>query len=177
MNIYRAYKYRIYPNQAQQEKLAQQFGCARYVFNAYLRARIDNYEHTGEGLSYSETAKHLTRLKQSQIWLKTTAHSQMLQQALMDLDKAFKSFFAGRTKFPRFKRKFDKQSCRFPQGFKLETGHQMRYGLQMAIALHLNLAPPGDAQSISLIVMAQVYVALQIMWKRQLLGRNGDHKT
>ncbi len=86
MNIYRAYKYRIYPNQAQQEKLARQFSCARYVFNIYLRARMDNYEQTGKGLSYSDTAKHLTQLKKSQTWLKTIAHSQVLQQALMDLD-------------------------------------------------------------------------------------------
>lgn len=127
MNIHRAYKYRIYPNPAQREKLAQQFGCARFVYNAYLRARIDNYAHTGAGLSYADTARHLTCLKKSVIWLKATVHSQVLQQTLMDLDKAFGAFFAGRSQFPRFKRKFDKQSCRFPQGFRLDiAGEQKR---------------------------------------------------
>lgn len=59
-------------------------------------------------------------------WLKET-HSQILQQALKDLDKAFQHFFRrlkGKEKpgFPKFKKKGDKDSFRYPQGFKFASG-------------------------------------------------------
>ena len=52
-------------------------------------------------------------------WLKD-AHSQVLQSSLLHLDTAFKNFFAGRTKFPKFKSKYGKQSCQYPQGVKIK---------------------------------------------------------
>ena len=49
------------------------------------------------------------------------AHSQILQQALKDLDKGLqKSFFAKRADFPRFKRKGGHDAFRYPQGFRLD---------------------------------------------------------
>lgn len=120
MLIKRAYKYRIYPNTEQQERLAYQFGASRFTYNYFLRQRIDHYASTGEGLTYHATALMLTELKR-QIefeWL-DEAHSQILQQALRDLDTAYSNFFNKHAQFPVFKKKHGKQSCRFPQGFKL----------------------------------------------------------
>ncbi|WP_300970523.1 RNA-guided endonuclease InsQ/TnpB family protein, partial [Turicimonas muris] len=54
-------------------------------------------------------------------------HSQVLQQALKDLEKGYKNFFAKRAKFPRFKKKFQCDSFRFPQGFKIDEDKQRIY--------------------------------------------------
>ena len=54
--------------------------------------------------------------KEEYKWLKE-ANSQSLQQALMDLDKAFKAFFKGISKYPNYKKKTNKQSFRIPQFF------------------------------------------------------------
>lgn len=121
--IRKAFKFRIYPDSEQKDKLSVQFGCARFVYNHYRRVREEFYQETGTGLTYNDCATDLTeRLKVDHPWLKD-ADSQTIQQALMDLDKAYKNFFEGRADYPRFKRKHGKQSVRYPQRFKVEGGH------------------------------------------------------
>jgi putative transposase len=122
MKIKRAYKYRIYPNKSQQDKLSVQFGSTRFVYNYFLRKRIDHYAETGKGLTYHDTALQLTTLKKHDdyIWLKES-DSQTIQQSLRDLDVAYGNFFSKRAKFPKFKKKHGKQACRFPQRFKIEN--------------------------------------------------------
>lgn len=125
-----AFKFRLYPNVEQRIFLARQFGCARYVYNHFLRQRFDFYAaHKGEekqGLNYYDTNKSLTVLKHQPgtEWL-CEVNSQALQESLRNLDTAYRNFFEGRAEFPKFKRKYDKQSFRVPQHFYLDTdtGH------------------------------------------------------
>lgn len=118
--IRKAFEFRIYPDSEQKDKLAVQFGCSRFVYNHYRAVREGYYQDTGTGLNYNDCATDLTeRLKVDHPWLKD-ADSQVIQQALMDLDKAYKNFFEGRADYPRFKRKHGKQSVRYPQRFKVE---------------------------------------------------------
>lgn len=42
--VYRAIKYRVYPTDAQSEKLSQTFGCARKVYNDALSMQRGLYE-------------------------------------------------------------------------------------------------------------------------------------
>src|SRR5262245_53912661 len=120
MAIKSAYKFRLCPNTEQQAQLSKQFGCCRFTYNYFLRQRIDHYAQAGKGLTYHDTALRLTELKKQAdyLWL-NEAQSQTLQQALRDLDTAYNNFFNKRADFPTFKKKHGKQSCRFPQGFKL----------------------------------------------------------
>jgi putative transposase len=130
MVIRKTFKFRLYPNAAQQELLARHFGCVRVVYNHFLRQRIDFYAaHKGEekqGLTYTDTTRLLTQLKRQPeyAWL-GEVNSQALQQALKNLDAAYANFFEGRAGFPQFKRKRAKQSFRVPQSFALDekTGH------------------------------------------------------
>ena len=46
----KAYKYRIYPNQAQQVLISKTFGCVRFIFNKMLGDRISYYKETGLSL-------------------------------------------------------------------------------------------------------------------------------
>ena len=121
MLVKKAFKYRIYPNKEQQQRLAVQFGHARFVYNWGLTLRKTHYRQTGQGLSYFDCNVRLTELKsQSEYaWLKE-ADSQVLQQKLKDLDRAYVNFFEQRADYPTFKSKRSKQSIRYPQRFKIE---------------------------------------------------------
>ena len=121
MQVKKAFKYRLKPNSDQKADLAIQFGHARFTFNWALARRREFYQLNGKGLNYYAQADELRDLKREDetIWLKQ-AHSQVLQQKLMDLDRGFVNFFEGRAEYPTFKSKRGKQSIRYPQGFKLE---------------------------------------------------------
>ena len=120
MLVRKAFKYRLYPNQAQQAALAVQFGHARYVYNHFLQVRQERYQATGKGLSYQDTTKLLRELQHraDTQWLQA-GDSQVLQQALKDLDRAYQNFFAGRCQDPRFKSRRAKQAVRYPQRVKI----------------------------------------------------------
>ena len=119
--INKAYKYQLRPNKEQRGLLAKAFGCARFVYNYFLALAIDTYKRTKKGLSYEDQAKLLVALKKNPEyeWLKEVP-SQTLQQSLINLRTAYTNFFKKRAKFPKFKKKHNKQSIRFPQGFKVD---------------------------------------------------------
>jgi len=120
MNINKAFKFRIYPDNIQKQFLAQSFGCARFVFNYFLRQRIDYYAETGKGLTYHNNALALTQLKkQSELEWLNDINSQSLQQTLRNLDVAYNNFFNKRAEFPKFKKKSNKQSFSIPQNFSI----------------------------------------------------------
>ena len=120
METIKSFKYRIYPNQEQKDVFNRQFGCVRFVYNHFLRQRIDHYSETGKGLTYHDNAAALTQLKNDPefVWLKEV-NSQSLQFALRSLDTAYNNFFNKRTAFPKFKKKQNRQSFKVPQNFKL----------------------------------------------------------
>ena len=129
MEVIKTYKFRIYPNATQREWFARQFGACRFVYNHFLRARIDYFaEHKDalpkRGLTYHDTALALTQLKRQEgyAWLKE-ASSQALQHALRDLDTAYNNFFNQRAQFPRFKSKRGEQAFHIPQFFRVEEKH------------------------------------------------------
>ena len=51
-------------------------------------------------------------------------HSQVLQQSLKDLDRAYTNFFEKRANFPKYRKKFRHDSIRFPQGVELDEVKQ-----------------------------------------------------
>src|SRR5262249_33667516 len=107
----RAYRYRFYPTPEQAAMLARTFGCVRYVYNWALRLRTEAYYERQERVSYADTSAALTTLKQQpeMAWLNEVS-SVPLQQALRHLDRAFRAFFAGRARYPAFKKKRGRQT-------------------------------------------------------------------
>lgn len=104
-----SYKFRIYPNTEQQTLIQKTFGCARFVYNHFLAQRIAEYKTTGKSSTRFQQDKSLTALKQEIEWLREPDKC-ALQNALKDLDTAYKNFFrsvksGGKTGFPRFKSK------------------------------------------------------------------------
>ena len=110
----RAYKFRFYPTEEQEQILAKTFGCVRYVYNWGLRLKTDAYYNDGKRLYYKDLSAQLTVMKQQTetIWLNEVS-SVALQQSLRHLDRAFINFFEGHGAYPQFHKKHGKQSASF----------------------------------------------------------------
>ena len=117
------YSYRLYPAPAQRAALARAFGCVRMVFNDGLRLRQEAH---AAGLPYvtdADLSARLTAAKATpeRAWLGDVS-AVVLQQALADLNAAYRNFFAslkGERKGPKMgppkfrSRKDHRQAVRF----------------------------------------------------------------
>lgn len=116
----KTYKYRIYPTEEQKLFLSKSMGCVRYIYNKALEIKIKHYEKTKKSLSYFDLQNTwLLNEKRDCEWLKEP-DSQVLQMSLRNLDNAFKNFFHKTTKFPKFKKKSNRQSIQYPQRIKID---------------------------------------------------------
>ncbi|MBR0481988.1 MAG: helix-turn-helix domain-containing protein [Firmicutes bacterium] len=97
MLITKGYKYRIYPNNVQEEYINSIFGSCRFVYNHFLEIRSNEWKDNKKSVSYKDTSRMLTLLKSEREydWLKS-CDSMALQESLKDLDKAYRNFFAKR---------------------------------------------------------------------------------
>ena len=113
--MYKSYVYRLYPTKAQEGWIVRNIGCCRFVYNQALGWRNAAYDADGTALTYGDTAYGLTKIKNVYPWLRE-ADSASLQQALRHLNDAFKNFFLGNAKHPKFKsRKHSRRSYSTPQ--------------------------------------------------------------
>ena len=117
------YNYRLYPAPGQQIALARAFGCARVVYNDALAAREAAHEAGEPYPTDAQLSARLTAIKATpeRAWL-TEVSAVVLQQALADLNTAYRNYFASRTGTrkgpktdkPRFRsRKNNRQTIRF----------------------------------------------------------------
>lgn len=110
----KAIKVRIYPSEEQATYIAGLLGTCRFVYNKVLAYKVEEYNARKHSVSFGEMCKKLLSLKGEFEWIKES-HSKVLQQSMINLDSAYKSFFKNGTGFPKFKCKHDaRQSCRFP---------------------------------------------------------------
>jgi len=120
----RAYRYRFYPTQEQEQLLRRTLGCVRLVYNKALHTRTEAWYERQERVGYSETSGMLTSWKkQQQLQFLNEVSCVPLQQALRNLQKAFTNFWAGRAKYPNFKKKRTGGSAEFTRSaFKWKEG-------------------------------------------------------
>lgn len=118
----KAYKFRLYPNNTQKIALANHFGCNRYIYNWALNNSNQKYQKDKTTFKKYDLIKGITQLKKQENtkWL-NEVNSQTLQQAIINLDKAFTSFFKKKAKFPKFKNKTNNQSFQVPQNLKINS--------------------------------------------------------
>lgn len=120
--MFRAYKYRIYPNKTQKEQIEKQFGACRFVYNWALEQKIKYYETEKKTLSCFNLMSRMAQLKKVEgyDWLKES-NSQALQAAIRNLDNAFTRFFREKRGFPNFKSKKNPvQSFQIPQNYVVD---------------------------------------------------------
>ena len=110
MKIYKAYKFRLYPNKTQQELINKTLGCTRFIYNRVLYAKETTYKENKITKPKFDFIKELPLLKQTYPWL-TEVDSMPLRITIFDLEDAFKNFY--RTKnYPKYKDKYSKNSYR-----------------------------------------------------------------
>ena len=111
--VQRAYKYRFYPTAEQRAKLDVYFGHARWVWNHALGFRTKAYRRRGESVTGVDYSRLLTVLKRTRRygWL-ADAPATVLTQKLRDQDRAFRNFFEGRAKYPKYRKRRAAQSVR-----------------------------------------------------------------
>ena len=98
--MFKAYKYRLYPNKEQQEYFAKCFGCVRFIYNRMLSDKIEYYKETKQKLNNTPA-----QYKKEFPWLKEV-DSLALANAQMNLQAAYNNFFKRpEVGFPKFKSK------------------------------------------------------------------------
>lgn len=127
MQRLQAFKYELMPNGEQVRKMRQFAGMARFVFNRGLALQKARFEAGDKKLGYAALCKELTGWRNSTEtpWLKD-APIHPLQQSLKDLERAYANFFAKRADFPRFKKKGQRDSFRYPdpKQIRLDQGNR-----------------------------------------------------
>ncbi|MFI5487891.1 RNA-guided endonuclease InsQ/TnpB family protein [Micromonospora echinaurantiaca] len=158
------YNYRVYPTPSQQIELARAFGCARVVFNDGLRLRQQAREAGEKYISDGELSRRLiSEAKQTpeRAWLGEVS-SVVLQQALADLNTAYRNFFAsisGKRKGrkmapPRFRsRKDNRQAIRFTKNsrFKVLDNGKLRLPKIGDLAVRWSRSLPSEPSSVAVI--------------------------
>jgi putative transposase len=115
--MHKVFKYRIYPNKAQQSLLQVTFGCCRFVYNKTLDIRKTAYETDKTKLSKFDLIKRLKPLKDEFPWLRDVPHV-CLPQAVYNMDRAYQNFLKSDKGYPKFKTKHrSRKSCKFPYPF------------------------------------------------------------
>lgn len=120
----KTYKYRLYPTKLQITKMNNILEQVRWVYNETLALRKNSWEAEKKSISLYEISKQLTEWKSQKPELKDV-FSQVLQNAQLRVDLAFKAFFKRCKRgenpgFPRFKGKDRYRSITYPQsGFRL----------------------------------------------------------
>ena len=111
----RAYKTEIKPTQKQIQKINQSIGICRWLYNSYLAKNKDLYEQNKQGLISKENAfisandfdKYINnevKLLDNFKWINDCG-SKARKKAIQNAETAYKRFFKGQSKFPRFKKK------------------------------------------------------------------------
>ena len=157
------YSYRLYPTPGQQVSLARAFGCARVVFNDALMARQAAYAARKPYITDKEMSARLTKAKASpeRAWLGEVS-AVVLQQALADLNTAYRNFFASvtgqrtgaRTAPPRFRsRKDSRQAIRFTANarFKVLDNGRLRLPKIGDVPVRWSRTLPAEPSSVTVI--------------------------
>jgi len=102
----KGFKIKLHPTKEQVKQLHMNFGASRFAYNWALEKQKSNYENGGKFISNGELRKLFTQFKKEEgnEWLHDVINN-TTKQAIKDLCNAYKKFFKGLSKHPRFKNK------------------------------------------------------------------------
>ncbi|MBN3799515.1 MULTISPECIES: RNA-guided endonuclease TnpB family protein [Burkholderia] len=153
MRRLQAFKFELMPNGEQQRDMRRFAGSCRFVYNKALALQKENYEAGGKFIGYVAMAKHLTEWRNGgeTPWLKD-APVHPLQHALKDMERAYKNFFAKRAAFPKFKKRGQRDSFRYPdpKQFKLDQPNGRIFLPKLGwMRLRLSRPVPGELRNVT----------------------------
>jgi putative transposase len=117
----KAFKYRLYPTKKQEKLLFWTLTRCRELYNAALAERKEAYRMAGKSISYYEQKRDLVEIKAVLRPEYQDIHSQVVQDVLSRLKRAFDNFFRRVAKgeepgYPRFQGRNRYNSFTYPQG-------------------------------------------------------------
>lgn len=120
MNIHKAFRFRLYPNQDQTRLIDKTIGCTRFVYNFFLAkqkekekywhlvnemvqsGQLSSNEWKGDYFNKNRTIKALPQLKEQYPFLKEV-DSIALQKTVENLHNAYQRYYNKQNNEPRFK--------------------------------------------------------------------------
>ena len=157
------YNYRLDPWPRHRVALGKAFGCARMVFNDALHAREAAHQAGEPYVTDSELSARLTAIKATpgRAWLNEVS-SVVLQQALADLNAAYRNFFASlnekrkgpKVAKPRFRsRKDHRQAIRFTANarFRVLANGELRLPKIGDVPVRWSRPLPSDPSSVTVV--------------------------
>jgi putative transposase len=106
--LLKAYKAEIKPSEEQVTKIHKTIGVSRYIYNFYLSKNKEVYQHEKKFMSANDFSKWLNNEfipnNDNYKWIKEVS-SKAVKKAIVNAETAFKRFFKGQSKFPRYKKK------------------------------------------------------------------------
>jgi putative transposase len=120
MRIRQALRVRLLPNEQQSALMERIAGCCRTIANLALDQRRW-FARPGRSISYAMQASEIAELKEAFPWFGEAPYH-CLQQALVDLEAAYKNFWAGRAGAPKPRKRGRDDGFRFPDPAQITLG-------------------------------------------------------
>ena len=126
VKVLKAFRFRLEPTPGQERQFARTAGCCRYVYNRALALNEERFKRGEKRLGFAALCRELTgwRHAPETAWL-AEAPAQALQQALKNLDRAYRNRFDGRAERPCFHKKGERDTFRLAdvKAFAVDSEH------------------------------------------------------
>lgn len=120
MKLIKTYKYKLRPNPTQKVTFESWLGINRYLYNNALEHRITAYQSAKVSVSrFDQYNQLVVAKKEAELSFLKQVHSEVLQETLDRVDKAFKSFYNG-AGFPKFQGKRFYSSFTFKRSVEIK---------------------------------------------------------
>jgi putative transposase len=176
MKVNNGIKIRLKPNASQRQLLEKQFGCNRFLWNYFLNKRRRDYQQTKKGSTYGKDAAALIALKHDGVhdWL-NEASITSLQRTLKHLDNAYKLFFKGHARFPRFKSKKHEQSFTLAGVIRIKDKRLIVPKFQEGIKFHRDLPAFTKIRNVTIrrVASGKYYACLSVESEKAALPKTG----
>ncbi len=174
--IHKAYRFRLYPTEKQEELLLKHFGCTRWVYNHFLCEHNEQYKNNEKTDNYYQNAAKLVELKKQEEyqWL-NEVNAQSLLCSLRDLNNGFTGLFKQKKGYPTFKSRKDKNTFEVPQHFKIENGKIFIPKFLEGIKVKMDRKVKGDIKHMTITKSktGKYYVSILTVQERKELPKTG----
>ena len=134
-NMYKAYVFRMYPDEEQKDLINKSFGVSRFLYNHFLEEKQKEYKENVKSKSSYEQCKEIPSLLKEYPFLKEV-DSCLIRNSIFNLDDSYKRFFNKLGGYPNFKKKGFKDSYKtnnIKSTYKGKTYNSIRLDLKNKI--------------------------------------------